>query len=107
MFIFSANPKTFLGLASLGDLVLTTTGNLSRNRKVGLEIASGKKIDQILSELGHVAEGVLSAPKLLKLGKSMNVTLPITSAVCSLLEGSKSFKEILKDLLSRDQSDEI
>lgn len=102
-----ANPKTFLGLASLGDLVLTTTGNLSRNRKVGLEIASGKKIDQILSELGHVAEGVLSAPKLLKLGKSMNVSLPITSAVCSLLEGSKSFKEILKDLLSRDQSDEI
>ncbi len=102
-----ANPKTFIGLASLGDLVLTTTGNLSRNRKVGIEIAAGKQIDQILSELGHVAEGVFSAPKLLKLGKSMNVALPITSGVCSLLEGSKSFQEVLGELLSRNQSDEI
>ena len=54
-----------------------------------------------------MAEGALSAAKLLKLGKSMNVALPITSGVCSLLEGSKSFQEVLGELLSRNQSDEI
>ena len=93
-------------MAGAGDLFLTTTGDLSRNRKVGKEIAAGAKIRKILLNLGHVAEGVSNAPKLLSLGNSLNVSLPITREVCSLLKEEKGAREALNSLLKREPSDE-
>ena len=101
-----ADKDTFLGLAGAGDLFLTTAGNLSRNRKVGREIAQGIKLNKILQNLGHVAEGVYNAPKLFSLGKSKNISLPITREVCCLLNQEKDAKEALSSLLNRKPSDE-
>ena len=101
-----AEKDTFLGLAGAGDLFLTTTGELSRNRKVGKEIASGGSLKEILSNLGQVAEGVSNAPKLLSLGRALNVSLPITREVCFLLDKRKDAREALNSLLKREPSDE-
>ena len=101
-----AEKDTFLGLAGAGDLFLTTTGELSRNWKVGKEIASGGSLKEILSNLGQVAEGVSNAPKLLSLGRALNVSLPITREVCLLLERKKDAGEALNSLLEREPSDE-
>ena len=101
-----AEKDTFLGLAGAGDLFLTTTGELSRNRKVGKEIAYGGSLEKILSNLGQVAEGVSNAPKLLSLGRALNVSLPITREVCFLLDKKKDAREALNSLLKREPSDE-
>ena len=101
-----ADKDTFLGLAGAGDLFLTTTGELSRNRKVGKEIVSGRSLKEILSNLGQVAEGVSNAPKLLSLGRTLNVSLPITREVCLLLDKKKDAREALNSLLKREPSDE-
>ena len=101
-----AKKETFLGLASLGDLVLTTTGHLSRNRKVGLRLAECEPLETILNNLGHVAEGVSTAPLLLEIAKNMNVEIPITKSVCELLNGKIRPEQALNNLLSRDLSDE-
>lgn len=82
-----ARPETFMGLSGLGDLVLTATGDLSRNRTVGLQLAQGKPLPQILAELGHVAEGVFSAATVLRRAQALGVEMPITSAVVAVLEG--------------------
>ena len=101
-----AEKDTFLGLAGAGDLFLTTTGELSRNRKVGKEIASGVGLKEVLSNLGQVAEGVSNAPKLLSLGRALKVSLPITREVCLLLDKKKDAREALNSLLKREPSDE-
>lgn len=82
-----ARAETFLGLAGVGDLVLTATGDLSRNRRVGLLLAAGRSLPQILQELGHVAEGVYSAATVLARAQACGVEMPITSAVVDVLEG--------------------
>lgn len=82
-----ARAETFLGLAGVGDLVLTATGDLSRNRRVGLLLAAGRSLPQILQELGHVAEGVYSAPTVLARARACGVEMPITAAVVDVLEG--------------------
>ncbi len=82
-----AEAATFMGLSGMGDLVLTATGDLSRNRRVGLMLAEGKKLPQILTELGHVAEGVYSAPTVLARAQAKGVDMPITAAVCAVLDG--------------------
>ncbi|OUW06186.1 MAG: hypothetical protein CBD16_00385 [Betaproteobacteria bacterium TMED156] len=102
----NAKRETFLGLAALGDLILTSTGNLSRNRKVGLGLANGQDLQTILKNLGHVAEGVSTAPLLLDLAQKRNIEVPITKAVCDLLIMKIKPEEVLKNLLSRDFSDE-
>ena len=102
-----ANPETFLGLATLGDLVLTATGDLSRNRRVGMGLASGKTLDQVLAELGHVAEGVATAPAIAALGERLQVELPITQAVCRLLAGQTTARQAMAELLTRDPTDEV
>jgi glycerol-3-phosphate dehydrogenase (NAD(P)+) len=94
--------ETFMGLTGLGDLILTATGSLSRNRSVGVALAEGKSLAQILAELGHVAEGVNSAAIALKLAKVYNVNLPITEAVCALLFENAQPKHIVQRLLSRE-----
>ena len=82
-----ARAETFMGLSGLGDLVLTATGNLSRNRSVGMLLAQGRSLTQILSELGHVAEGVYSAATVLQRANALGVEMPITAAVVEVLEG--------------------
>jgi glycerol-3-phosphate dehydrogenase (NAD(P)+) len=82
-----ARADTFMGLSGLGDLVLTATGDLSRNRRVGLLLAQGLALPQILAELGHVAEGVYSAATVLARAQALGVEMPITQAVVEVLEG--------------------
>jgi len=82
-----ARAETFMGLSGLGDLVLTATGDLSRNRKVGLALAQGKTLEQAVEELGHVAEGVYSARTVWQRASSLGVAMPITQGVVDLLDG--------------------
>lgn len=104
--VLGADAETFLGLAALGDLVLTTTGDLSRNRRVGLALAEGKDLHQILQDLGHVAEGVLAARQVGLLAASLGVEMPITEAVVALLAGEISAEEAVHGLMSRAPTDE-
>jgi len=97
-----ARAETFMGLSGLGDLVLTTTGELSRNRRVGLLLAQGQTLVQILSELGHVAEGVLSAATVLQRARSLGVELPITEAVVAVLERRITPAQALGLLMGRE-----
>lgn len=94
--------ETFMGLTGLGDLILTATGSLSRNRNVGVALAEGKPLDSILAALGHVAEGVNSAETALKLAHQYQVEMPITEAVCALLFKQADPRQIVKLLLSRE-----
>ena len=82
-----ARAETFMGLSGLGDLVLTATGDLSRNRKVGLLLAAGLPLDEVLSRLGHVAEGVYTARTVADRAVQLGVDMPITQAVVDVLEG--------------------
>lgn len=82
-----ARADTFMGLSGLGDLVLTATGELSRNRRVGLLLASGQSLADVLRHLGHVAEGVYSAHTVLLRAQQMGVDMPITAAVVDVLQG--------------------
>lgn len=94
--------ETFMGLTGAGDLILTCTGDLSRNRTVGLRLAQGQKLDVILSELGHIAEGVNSASEVLRLAKSLSVEMPITQAVCRVLFDGVPPGHAVEALLSRE-----
>ena len=97
-----ARAETFMGLSGLGDLVLTATGDLSRNRKVGLRLAEGQPLARVLAELGHVAEGVYSAPVVLQRAQSLGVDMPITQAVVRVLDGSLTPRAALEGLMARD-----
>ncbi len=97
-----AQAETFMGLSGLGDLVLTATGDLSRNRKVGLQLAKGLTLAQILAELGHVSEGVYSAATVLARARSLNVDMPITAAVVAVIEGQLSPAQGLLQLMRRE-----
>lgn len=97
-----ARAETFAGLAGLGDLILTATGDLSRNRQVGLELAKGKSLEQILKDLGHVAEGVRCASAVLALAKKTNVQMPIVEAVCQVLFAGMTPKDAVMKLMARD-----
>ncbi|UJP04804.1 MAG: NAD(P)-dependent glycerol-3-phosphate dehydrogenase [Nitrosomonas sp.] len=99
--------KTFMGLAGVGDLILTSTGDLSRNRKVGLMLANGQSLSDILKALGHVAEGVHTAQSVLQLGMKLKIEMPITQAVCSILDGSVCAHVAVDVLLNREQKPEI
>lgn len=101
-----AQPETFLGLAALGDLVLTCTGDLSRNRRVGMGLAKGESLEQVLQSLGHVAEGVRTAPVMLELARSCGVEVPITAAVNQVLEGRQTVVEAIEGLMARGAVDE-
>jgi glycerol-3-phosphate dehydrogenase (NAD(P)+) len=101
-----ANPLTMAGLAGMGDLVLTCTGDLSRNRRVGLGLGQGKTLDQILEELGQVAEGVRTTRSARNLGRRSNVDMPITEEVYLMLYEGKPVPEALRDLLGRERKAE-
>jgi glycerol-3-phosphate dehydrogenase (NAD(P)+) len=94
--------ETFTGLTGLGDLILTATGDLSRNRTVGMQLAGGRTLAQILAELGHVAEGVLCARAVLALATRHQVEMPITEAVCAVLFDERAPRDVVGALLRRD-----
>jgi glycerol-3-phosphate dehydrogenase (NAD(P)+) len=98
--------ETFMGLTGLGDLVLTATGDLSRNRQVGLQLAQGEPLEKILQRLGHVAEGVYSAREAAARATALKVDMPITQAVCDVIDGKASAREALERLLSREPKPE-
>jgi glycerol-3-phosphate dehydrogenase (NAD(P)+) len=102
-----AQSDTFMGLSGLGDLVLTATGDLSRNRKVGLLLAQGQSLDQAVTSLGHVAEGVYSARTVLQRARALGVDMPITEAVVALLDARLSAREAVQALMGRDPKGEF
>jgi glycerol-3-phosphate dehydrogenase (NAD(P)+) len=101
-----AHRDTFMGLAGMGDLILTCTGDLSRNRRVGLALAQNKSLPQILEELGHVAEGVPTAREVERLAAEFNVDMPISRAIAAVLDGRVSASEALELLMARDPKEE-
>ncbi|MBQ5950116.1 NAD(P)H-dependent glycerol-3-phosphate dehydrogenase [Massilia sp. ST3] len=102
-----AQPGTFMGLTGMGDLILTCTGDLSRNRRVGLALAQGKALDTIVAELGHVAEGVPCAKSVRELAHRMGVEMPITEAVAGVLFDGVAATEMAARLLARDPRVEL
>jgi glycerol-3-phosphate dehydrogenase (NAD(P)+) len=96
------NLSTFMGLTGMGDLILTCTGDLSRNRRVGLELARGKHLDAIVAELGHVAEGVPCARAVRELAARLGVDMPITNAVAGVLFDGDDPRAMVAQLLARD-----
>jgi glycerol-3-phosphate dehydrogenase (NAD(P)+) len=102
-----AQASTFMGLTGMGDLILTCTGDLSRNRRVGLALAQGKQLDTIVRELGHVAEGVPCAKAVRELAARLGVDMPITNAVAGVLFDGKSVQETVDRLLARDPRNEL
>ena len=97
-----ARAETFMGLSGLGDLVLTATGDLSRNRRVGLALAVGQPLARILEDLGHVAEGVHTAPMVQARARQLGIEMPITEAVVAVLEGRLAPAQALRQLMSRE-----
>ena len=102
-----AQAGTFMGLSGMGDLILTCTGDLSRNRRVGLALAEGKALATIVAELGHVAEGVPCAKAVRDLARRMGVDMPITEAVASVLFDGMGAAQMAAELLARDPRDEL
>ena len=102
-----ASPLTFAGLAGLGDLVLTCTGDLSRNRQVGLMLGRGKRLSDILAEMNMVAEGVKTTKSAWQLAKKLDVDMPILEQVYQVLYKDKPCEKAVDDLLQRDLKEEL
>ena len=94
--------ETCMGLTGVGDLILTATGDLSRNRQVGLSLAAGTSLAEILKSLGHVAEGVLCAPAVANLAARLGVDMPITATMCEVLSGKLSPEQAVQKLMGRN-----
>lgn len=101
-----AKPETFMGLSGLGDLVLTATGDLSRNRKVGLLLAQGQSPASATASLGHVAEGVLCARAVVQRARALGVNMPIAHCVVALLDGKISAHQAVALLMGREPTAE-
>ena len=102
-----ANPRTFTGLAGAGDLILTCTGDLSRNHTVGKKIGEGMELKEILADMRMVAEGVKTAKSVYNLSRNLGVEMPIAHAVYHILYDDLSPKEALYRLMTRDLKDEL
>ena len=102
-----ARTETFMGLSGLGDLVLTATGDLSRNRQVGRLLAEGRTLAQAVESLGHVAEGVYSARTVVQRARALGVDMPISAAVVALLEGQVQPAQAIAELMGRDPKPEV
>ncbi|MCB1174847.1 MAG: NAD(P)-dependent glycerol-3-phosphate dehydrogenase [Leptospiraceae bacterium] len=101
-----ADPITFLGLAGMGDLVLTCTGEASRNRTVGMKLGQGKSLEQALAEMNQVVEGVFTCDAAWQLSQKMNVEMAITEQVYKLLYENKDPMHVTRDLMNRDLKQE-
>jgi glycerol-3-phosphate dehydrogenase (NAD(P)+) len=102
-----ARADTFTGLSGLGDLVLTATGDLSRNRQVGVLLAQGQTLAQAVASLGHVAEGVYCARTVVQRARALGVEMPISQAVVALLDGHLSAAQAVAYLMGRDPTVEL
>ena len=102
-----ANPLTLAGLAGMGDLVLTCTGGLSRNRRVGMKLGEGKTLQEILDEMNMVAEGVKTSKSVYDLSTKLGVDMPIAHQVYSVVHEGKSAQQAVADLMSRDLKPEL
>jgi glycerol-3-phosphate dehydrogenase (NAD(P)+) len=100
------NPHTLSGLAGLGDLVLTCTGELSRNRHVGIDLARGRSLEDIVASMKMIAEGVDTTAVALQLAAKFSVDLPITSQVDLILRGERSPRDAIRELMERTLKDE-
>ncbi|MCP4654056.1 MAG: NAD(P)-dependent glycerol-3-phosphate dehydrogenase [bacterium] len=101
-----ANATTFRGLAGMGDLVLTCTGGLSRNRRVGQRLGQGEKLDDILGSMREVVEGVRTAPAAARLARERDVMMPITESMTRLLSGESEPRTVVRELMLRDLKEE-
>ena len=101
-----ARPETLMGLAGLGDLVLTCTGDLSRNRRLGLALGRGQSLEDAVREIGQVVESVQTADEVMRAAERLGIDLPISSAVRAVLHGDISPAEGLQQLLARQQKPE-
>jgi glycerol-3-phosphate dehydrogenase (NAD(P)+) len=102
-----ANPRTFAGIAGIGDLVLTCTGDVSRNHTVGKKIGEGMKLNEILSEMRMVAEGVKTAKSVYNLSRNLGVEMPISHEVYHVLYDDIAPKEAVRRLMTRDLKHEL
>ncbi len=102
-----ANPLTLAGLAGMGDLVLTCTGGLSRNRRVGMKLGEGKTLQEILDEMNMVAEGVKTSHSVYNLAKKLGVEMPIAEQVYAVVHEEKPATQAVSDLMSRDLKPEL
>lgn len=98
--------ETFMGLTGAGDLILTCTGQYSRNREVGMRLAGGHTLEQVLQDLGHVAEGVYTTQEVMRRARELNIEMPITCEVDQVLSHGQSPRKALENLLSREQKAE-
>ena len=98
--------ETFMGLAGVGDLVLTCTGDMSRNRTVGAKLAAGIALETALRDLGHVAEGVHTARAVQSLARQLDIDMPITRAVCRVMDEGVAARDAVQELLQRDSKPE-
>ena len=102
-----AKPETFMGLSGLGDLVLTATGDLSRNRRIGLALAEGHTLERAVQALGHVAEGVYSARTVVQRAQGLGVEMPIAQSVVALLDGKLQPAQAVAALMGRGPTQEL
>ena len=98
--------ETFTGLTGIGDLILTCTGSLSRNRQVGMMFAAGRQLAEILPEIGHVTEGVYTVREAHRLGQRLQIDMPVTQAVYSILYEQVPVEMAIRDMLDREPGDE-
>ncbi len=101
-----AQPMTFMGLSGLGDLALTCAGNLSRNRQVGLRLGKGENLDVIVQSLGMVAEGVKTTEAVYHMAKSLNISVPITESMYSIMYKNNSPQVCVRELMGRSLKEE-
>jgi glycerol-3-phosphate dehydrogenase (NAD(P)+) len=101
-----ARPETLMGLAGLGDLVLTCTGDLSRNRRLGLALGRGQSIEEAVREIGQVVESVQTADEVMRQARKHGIDLSITEAVGDVLHGDITPRDALERLLAREQKPE-
>ncbi len=97
-----AHQETFTGLTGMGDLILTCTGDLSRNRRIGLALGRGVPLARAMADIGHVAEGVWSAPAIVARARALHVEMPISETVCDVLEQRATVRDAVERLLARD-----
>jgi glycerol-3-phosphate dehydrogenase (NAD(P)+) len=100
--VMGANPMTFAGLSGIGDLVLTCTGDLSRNRMVGLKIGQGMGLDEITKDMNMVAEGIKTSISAYQLAKKMGVVMPLIEQVYEILYQGKDPKSAVRELMTRE-----
>jgi glycerol-3-phosphate dehydrogenase (NAD(P)+) len=104
--ILGAHEQTLTGLAGMGDLVLTSTGDLSRNRRLGLALGAGKSVEEAVTEIGQVVEGVSTSEEVWRLARRNGVEMPISEQINGIIHKGWDPNQSVRDLLSREQKPE-